>query len=111
MVPVQYLCRKHLCGEHGELHKFLHNWRKKHRVDKRIQRNQMEPKSYKTRHDRLAKEMLHRDYNHKSPLDQPDFSYLPEFQQEYKVDIKASLQELLDKCPECRKRYEEIVDT
>lgn len=72
MVDPTLMCKKHLLGEHGELHKFMHNWEKRHRIDGRLAGNAMEPLSYKARHDVLADEMLARNYNHKSPLEQPD---------------------------------------
>ena len=98
------MCRVHLVGEHGELHKFLHNWKKKHRVDGRIEGNAMEPLSYKKRHDELADEMLRRGFNHKSPLEQPDFSYLPEKYLSFRVDKNKSYDILINRCDECRKR-------
>lgn len=105
MVPPEVMCKKHLLGEHGELHKFLHNWRKQHRIDGRIAGNAMEPLSYQDRHDRLAEEMLRRGYNHASPLEQPDFSYLPEKQRGYRVNVEDSLDLLLGRCEECRGRW------
>ncbi len=104
MVPPEELCNKHLLGEHGELHKFLHNWRKRHRVDGRLAGNAMEPGSYKTRHDELAAEMLTRGMNHQSPLEQPDFSYLPLEQQRFQVDVEANRQLLVSRCKECETR-------
>lgn len=103
MVDPKIMCRKHLLGEHGELHKFLHNWKKQHRVDKRISPVvQIEPLSYKQRHDKLANEMLRRGYNHNSPLEQPDFSYLPIEQQNAKVSIEIALADLINRCEECK---------
>ena len=101
MVEPNIMCRKHLLGEHGELHKFLHNWQKKHKIDGRISGNAIEPLTYKLRHDKLAQEMSKRGFNHNSPLEQPDFSYLPEEQRNFKVDKEASLKLLLDRCCEC----------
>lgn len=101
MVPPTAMCNKHLLGEHGELHKFLHNWRKKHRVDGRIAGNAMEPMSYKKRHDELASEMAARGMNHASPIDQPDFSYLPAEQRDYRVDVAANKLLLVDRCSAC----------
>lgn len=102
MINPELLCKKHLIGEHGELHKFLHNWKKKHKIDGRISGNAIEPLSYKKRHDDLAKEMLHRGYNHNSPLQQPDFSYLPEDQLNYKVDVNLNKDILYKRCETCR---------
>ena len=102
MVDPKIMCRKHLLGEHGELHKFQHNWVKRHRIDGRIEGNAMEPESYKSRHDQLAAEMLHRKMNHGSPIEQPDFSYLPDHHRSYRVDVDGSLDLLANRCPECR---------
>lgn len=105
MVNPKILCKAHLLGEHGELHKFLHNWRKQHRIDGRIAGNAIEPLSYKSRHDELAKEMIERNYKHNSELEQPDFSYLTDEQLNYRVDLEKSLKLLIEKCPACRERY------
>lgn len=108
MVQPQHMCRKHLLGEHGELHKFLHNWVKKHSIGGRIAGNAIEPSSYKARHDRLAAEMKIRGFNHQSPLEQPDFSYLPQEQQAFRVDIDQSYSLLIERCPDCRRLYNGI---
>jgi hypothetical protein len=52
--------------------------------------------------------MLRRGYNHKSPLEQPDFLYLSETDQAATVDVVASLRLLRERCPECRRRMEEF---
>jgi hypothetical protein len=61
---------------------------------------QIEPKSMKVRHDKLADEMLRRGYNHQSPYKMPDISYLPDMI----VDIKDSLRDLINRCPDCKNR-------
>lgn len=110
MLNPKILCRQHLLGEANELHKHLHNWQKKHKIDGRIAGNAIEPMSYKARHDELTEEMTRRGYNHKSPLEQPDFSYLSEEQRNIKVDKEAALNLLLDRCAECAKRYMEEIN-
>ena len=70
------LCRQHLLGEHGELHKFRHMFVKKRDMHTRMERNQIFPKHMKKRHDELADELLRRGYKHNSPYEQPDVSYL-----------------------------------
>lgn len=102
MVPPACMCDKHLLGEHGELHKHLHNFRKHHSMTGRIAENCCEPASYKERHDALAAEMLHRKMNHRSPLEQPDISYLPEDERTARVNMFANLKLLLERCPGCR---------
>jgi hypothetical protein len=81
MINPKILCRKHLLGEHGEIHKHKHNFIKHHSIKKRITLDQIEPSAMQSRHDELAAEMLCRGYNHKSPYTQPDISYLPKEEQ------------------------------
>lgn len=108
MVDTKILCKKHLLGEHGEIHKHRHNFVKTHRIDGRIfPQVQIEPMSMKSRHDELAKEMLCRGMNHNSPYEMPDLSYLPDTHRFAKVDVKLSLNDLLNRCPECVKRKTE----
>lgn len=104
------LCNKHLLGEHGEIHKHRHNFVKQHRIDGRISPVvQIEPASMGTRHDELAAEMTRRGMNHKSPYEQPDISYLPEWQQNAKVDVATSLADLCERCEDCRARVEKVL--
>ena len=104
MIEPKLLCNKHLLGEHGELHKFIPSFNKKHRIDNRVSPVvQIELTSYQSRHDDLAEEMLSRGMNHKSPLPElPDFSYLPREQFEAKVDRAASKIDLHERCNDCR---------
>lgn len=104
LIDPKLMCNQHLLGCHGELHKHLHNWQKKHSVTGRIEGNAMEPLSYKARHDLLAEEMLARGMNHKSPLEQPDFSYLPAEQREYKVNVRLNELLIMERCEECKRR-------
>ena len=66
MIEPKFLCRKHLLGEHGEIHKHKHNFEKKHNMTGRM--GQIFPDKMQERHDLLAEEMLNRGYNHKSKL-------------------------------------------
>lgn len=109
MINPAIMCRQHLLGEHNELHKHLHNWQKKHKINGCIEGNAIEPLSYKARHDELVIEMLARGYKHNSPLDQPDFSYLSTEQQNVKVNTDKSLPLLLERCPECLKLFRQLV--
>jgi len=95
------MCRKHLLGEHGEIHKFRHNFIKKHNMNKRIQLGQIKPSQMKQRHDLLSKEMLSRGYNHNSSYEQPDINYLTEKEKE--------LMNSFDKCKECLDVYNKIL--
>ena len=99
MIDASKLCRQHLLGEHGEIHKHRHNFVKKHKLYGRI--GQIEPESMQSRHDELAKEMVSRGYNHKSPYEQPDVSYLGKFP---KIDLNESQKLLYARCEECKRR-------
>jgi|TARA_R110002074_G_C12254377_1_gene640586 hypothetical protein len=104
MVNPEKLCSKHLLGEHGELHKFIPSFHKKYSIDNRVSPVvQIELSSYQSRHDELATEMLRRGMNHKSPLPElPDFSYLPKHQYEAKVDKNISIEDLKNRCEDCK---------
>lgn len=104
MVNPQFLCRQHLLGEHNELHKHRPSFVKKHSVTKRILGNQIEPASMEQRHAELVAEMERRGFNHSSPFTQPDISYLPDQERQFKVDKDAALADLVERCPNCRER-------
>lgn len=102
MVNPKIMCRKHLLGEHVELHMFIGTLQKGISVTGYLNDNLMEPESMYSRHDELVAEMESRGYNHKSPL-----PVIPVTLQR-KVNNQASLKELLRRCPECSTRYERI---
>lgn len=104
MINPKLLCNKHLLGEHGEIHKHRHNFVKQHSIAKRISPVvQIQPSAMQTRHDELAEEMLRRGMNHQSPFEQPDISYLPDFERNAVVDISVSMSDLIQRCPICEK--------
>lgn len=99
------LCRKHLLGEHGEIHKHRHNFVKKHKITKRIfPVVQIEPENMKVRHDELSQEMINRGYNHNSPYELPDLSHLKDEERFAKIDISKSVIDLIKRCPDCSMR-------
>ena len=105
MIEPELLCDKHLLGSHGEIHKHRHNFVKKHKMNGRISPIvQIEPAEMGNRHDILAREMIRRGMNHKSPYEQPDISYLPEDQQNCKVDLEISKADLIERCGNCKGR-------
>lgn len=102
MVDPTLLCRKHLLGEHGEIHKHRHNFVKKHSISGRMRPViQIEPRSMQSRHDALAQEMTRRGYNHNSAYEQPDISHLSDFERNATVDVQASLRDLRCRCELC----------
>ena len=105
MVSPELLCQKHLIGEHGEIHKHRHNFEKCHKITRRIfPIVQIEPMQMEFRHNELVKEMKLRGLNHFSPYQQPDVSYLNDSERLAKVDIKNSLKDLSNRCPECARK-------
>lgn len=101
MVDPTLMCRKHLLGEHFEIHKHRHNFEKRHSIAGRVSGEviQVEPEAMKRRHDELAATLK----SHRSPYGMPDLSYLPVEHREAKVDQEESVRELLRRCPDCRK--------
>lgn len=98
MVPPEVLCRKHLLGEHVELHMFVGALNKQHSIDGYVSRGMVEVQSITSRHEALALEMQRRGYNHTSSL--PSFTE----RVEGVVDPSVSLVELARRCPDCRER-------
>jgi hypothetical protein len=111
-IPPELLCRQHLLGNHNELHRYRPSFVKKHSMKGRIYPVVLiEPSNMKIDHDEIAEEMLRRGYNHNSPYEMPDISYLPEDQRNAKVDVNYNLQDLINRCPECKGRIEKWMTT
>lgn len=94
------LCRQHLLGNHGELHKHRHVFVKGYSIAGR--RGQIEPLSMKAWHDALAREMIRRGYRHNSPYELPPLDYLPYEDLHGRVDRVAALRYLKGRCSRCR---------
>jgi len=101
MIDPKLLCRKHLLGEHSEIHKHRHIFVKGQKIHGR--RGQIEPLQMKNRHDELVTEMVSRGYNHLSPFTQPDLSKYNNIH-EFVVDREESINDLLQRCPDCAER-------
>jgi hypothetical protein len=101
------MCQKHLLGEHVETHMFLGTLRKRIAVDGYIFNNLFEPESLQKRHDEIATEMTNRGMNHRSPLEVvEELEHLPQIYRHAKVEVTPSLEDLLNRCPEYRKRFQ-----
>lgn len=108
LVDPKIMCRKHLLGEHVEHHMFVGTINKKLNMRGYANNNLIEPQKLQERHLELVDEMISRGYNHNSPLDEVDLSYLDEDIQMAIVDVDSSLKEILRRCPECAARYKEL---
>jgi len=99
MIPPEFMCKQHIIGEHGEIHKFKKSFEKQYKINNRMfPIVQILPAKMKIRHDELAKYM-----NHKSEYILPDLSYLPKEYLEAEVDIEYNIKDLNNRCSECRK--------
>jgi hypothetical protein len=98
-VDPKFMCKKHLLGNHLELHMFLGCILKGKNIDGYIKSGFVEIHNIKSHHDRLVEEMKRRGYNHKSPLIVPhQLRILGE------INKKKSLMELKERCKDCRGR-------
>ena len=101
-------CVLHNNGEYNELLKFAGALRKKRRIDKYIKNNCLEPKSLLARFTVVWMEKMLRGHSPQHTPDELkdiDISYLPEEQQEYRIDRHAALDDLLTRCPRCYARF------
>jgi len=99
-VAPNLMCRKHLLGEHCEMHMFLGAIRKGIKLRGYIDNGLVQVHSIVGRHDELAIEMVKRKYSHISPMSEEDEQIL---WREGVVDIAKSQQELARRCEECYK--------
>ena len=96
MVPPKILCRKHLLGEHVELHMLVGSIRRGKNLTGF--RNLVETKSITERHAELTEEMYRRCYTHRTPMvydDKLNFG---------SVNRDESFRELQNRCEDCRNR-------
>lgn len=107
-VNPRWLCDKHLLGEHGEMHKFLPTFHKRLKVSGRFSPIvQIQFKGYVERHEALAKEMLCRSMNHRSPLvDVPDFELIYPDYYHLEIDTNYSVLDLKSRCSLCKEIIE-----
>lgn len=110
MVNPKIMCRKHLLGEHTEIHMFVGCINRKMNLKGYMENNLLDFKSLHKRHDELAMELKERGYKHKSDLlkikvDTKKLKY-----SKSKVNKEKSLQDLLNRCDDCKKRYDILIN-
>ena len=95
------MCKQHLLGEHLEMHMFVGSIKKGISLKGYYNNKLVCTNLIKSRHDDLASEMISRGMKHKSPIIETDihndFKY-------GEIDIKANMNELMDRCAKCRDR-------
>ena len=97
MVNPRLMCRKHLLGEHVELHMFVAGIRRGLNLRGYLDKQLLEPHNIRRRHLELVGELRRRGYHHRSPL--PDF----DFRRAGRIDRRGNLAELARRCEECRR--------
>lgn len=96
------MCRKHLLGEHAEMHMFAGTINSGKSIMGYVKNNLLDPNNIERRHNLLADEMLARGYKHNSPISLTP-NWRPCFT--HPLDDEKSLYDLLERCPDCRKNY------
>ena len=96
-VGPEKLCRKHLLGEHVEMHMFAGTINKGISIAGYIAKGLVNPREIQSRHNLLSEEMQRRGYNHQSALS-IDCSNLPIAS----LSITENEIELKKRCRECR---------
>ena len=95
-VNPKVMCRKHLLGEHVECHMFAGSINKKRSIKGHIEKGQVEIHNIRSRHDKLAKELERRGYNHNSKL--IPFKTI----KAGKINAKENYKILAKRCKDCR---------
>ena len=96
MVSPRLMCRKHLLGEHVEIHMLVGSLRKGINLDGFFENKLIEIHSIERRHEQLVREMKRRGFRHASPL------VKVQKHRAGKVDRRANLVEMARRCRECR---------
>ncbi len=95
MVPPRKMCRKHLLGEHVEIHMAVATLRLGKSVEGFLQNGLLDLSRLRERHDELVREMERRGYRHTSPL-----GPVPR-RQGGRIERRANARELARRCPDC----------
>jgi len=101
-LPPEWLCNHHLQGEHYEIHKAEGSIKKGRSLRGYIEKGQLDLSLLHERHNQLVREMLARGMNHQSELTIDNVPTLDSC-----VNVQRNLKDLMERCPNCRKRIEE----
>jgi hypothetical protein len=111
-VDPKMLCRKHLLGEHVEMHMFAGCVIKQKNLDGYIKKGLVELDHIGARHDLLVEEMTRRGYRHRSafPTDAYNAVYSTGHYDSLigKVNIFDNERELINRCIDCRKNINNL---
>lgn len=101
-----WMCRKHLLGEHLELHIIVDCVKANQKIDGFLVNGLIEINSIVKRHSEIVNEMLSRGYQHKTPLEFDWRRY--KFKNLGFIDRLQNIRVLTTRCKECNKGYEKL---
>ena len=102
MLPPIGMCRKHLLGEHVELHMLLGSMRRGKRIEGFLSGGLVDPQLVFARHEELVAEMARRGFRHSSPIEASDCTSLAaRYPGSAFINIAANAAELQRRCPDC----------
>ncbi len=94
MVPPRTMCRRHLLGEHVEIHMAAASLRLGRSLDGFLEKGLLELHNLRARHEALVAEMKRRGYRHASPLERVT-------RRGGKIDRERNARELAERCEAC----------
>ena len=111
-VPPKVVCRRHLLGEHYEMHMFLGSYKKNISLKGFINNGMLDPSCMLERHEELVDEMSKRGYDHDSPIENELCLSLANDYKDYEscVDVDENIKELIKRCEECESRIREYME-
>lgn len=102
MLPPKGMCRKHLLGEHVELHMLLGSMRRGKNIEGFLSGGLVDPQLVFARHEELVIEMARRGFKHSSPIDGCECASLSAlYAGRASINITANADELQRRCPDC----------
>lgn len=102
MLPPAGMCRKHLLGEHVELHMLLGSLRRGKNIEGFLSGGLVDPQQVFARHQELVTEMARRGFRHSSPLDEHECATLgAAYAGRAAINTAANAKDLCQRCPEC----------
>ena len=102
MLPPEGMCRKHLLGEHVELHMLLGSMRRGKSIGGFLSGGLVDPQLVFARHEELVAEMHRRGFKHTSPIEASECASLAaRYPGSTSISIAANAAELQRRCPDC----------
>ena len=102
MLPPAGMCRKHLLGEHVELHMLLGSLRRSKNIEGFLTGGLVDPSQLFARHEELVGEMTRRGFKHSSPIDAQECTALAAgYSGRAIINTAANAHDLCKRCPDC----------